>query len=76
MIILTKIVTKNLCIFFNIKVKFYIYFIWKIYNKFNTPYFFTINIGMEFNIPRWHKSITLPNGNIMLTGGVSCDPIP
>ena len=45
-------------------------------HKFNTPYFFTINIGMEFNIPRWHKSITLPNGNIMLTGGVSCDPIP
>ena len=45
-------------------------------HKFNTPYFFTINIGMEFNIPRWHKSITLPNGNIMLTGGVSCDPSP
>lgn len=29
-----------------------------------------INLQINFKIPRWHRSICIPNGNIYLTGGV------
>ncbi|KRX03576.1 hypothetical protein PPERSA_04128 [Pseudocohnilembus persalinus] len=37
------------------------------------PKFYQINLNINFNIPRWHKSISLPDGQVVITGGVSCE---
>jgi hypothetical protein len=34
---------------------------------------FKIDLSINFKIPRWHRSIMTPSGDIYLTGGVSVD---
>eukprot|EP01017_Pseudomicrothorax_dubius_P035107 TRINITY_DN4879_c0_g1_i4.p1 TRINITY_DN4879_c0_g1~~TRINITY_DN4879_c0_g1_i4.p1 ORF type:complete len:656 (-),score=78.28 TRINITY_DN4879_c0_g1_i4:165-2132(-) len=36
-------------------------------------HFETVHLNIDFNIPRWHRSIITPFGDIYLTGGVSVE---
>ena len=37
------------------------------------PKFYTLELNIDFKIPRWHRSITTPSGEIFLTGGLSVE---